>query len=129
MKMYKHLLQANKFKILITALLILGAYHLFMFGLKWNVFNISIDKINEIKPILYRFYHLSENIIICLGFLYVWNKKVLWILLYFGFKIVYNILLFIPVIKEALHSSLFDGVSFGVLIIIILLIIRNEKSN
>lgn len=87
------------------------------------------EQLNDIKQVLYRFYHLSENIIICLGFLYQWNKIVLWILPYFGFKIIYNILLFIDPVKEALHSSLIDGVSFGLLIIVILLILRSEKDS
>lgn len=131
MKIYRRHLQNlnnNKFKILITALFVLGIYHLLMFGLKWNVFNMPKEQINDIKPILHRFYHLSYNIIIVLGFLYKWKKKVLWILLYFGFKIIYNILLFIEPIKNALHDSLYDGISFGVLIIVALLILGNEKS-
>jgi len=105
----------------------LGLYHLIMFGIKINAFGLSDECVKTITPIMYRFYHLSYNLLVIIGIVLNWNKNVYKILWYFGFKILYNLLLFIPIIKDKLHSSFIDGVSFGILIIITLILIFDEN--
>lgn len=128
MKKFSQILINNKLYIVITILFILGLYHLLMCLVKLNSFNLDREQISTIKPILIRFYHLSYNLLIGFGFLYAWSKRLLWIWLYVGFKIVYGLLLFIPLVRESFNKSLIDGLGFGIIIIVILLIIRNEES-
>lgn len=94
-----------------------------------NAFNIDADKMNIIKPILYKVYHISYNLLIGLGFVYCWNKYIRWIWLYVGFKITWNLLMFISVISKAMSKSLVDGLGFGLLIIVIIFMLRNAKDN
>ena len=113
----------NKFYILISLLFILGLYHLLIIGIKTDI--IYLD---NLKPILYRFYHLDYNLFVVIGFVFRWNKKHLKVLWYFGFKILYNILLFVPILADWFHKSLIDCFGLVILIILIIMFIRNEKT-
>lgn len=113
---------------LVSILFILGLYHLLMCLAKLNAFYMDKESLSLFKHILTRFYHLSWAFLVGLGISFKLAKVYNWLWLYLGSKIIYNILTFVPTIKIALNKSLLDGLYFGILIIVILLILRNEES-
>jgi hypothetical protein len=127
MKKLNQILTKYKLIIVISILFVLGAYHLLMCLVKENVFNLNEESIKTTKFILIRFYHISHNLLIGFGFAFSWSKIFRWIWLYIGFRLIYTISLTIPIVREALSKTLTDGLSFGILIIVIVLILRNEK--
>ncbi len=115
-----------KLQIVITLLFILGLYHLSMSLVKEGIFGLSEYKLEQVKFILIRFYHFSILSLIGFGFSFKWRKVINWIWLYIGFRLIYTVSLIIPSVKEILVKTLMDGLSFGILIIVILLVLRNE---
>jgi hypothetical protein len=96
--------------------------------IKENAFNLNEDEIGKAKFILIRFYHMCYSFLIGLGFSFNWIKKFNWIWLYLGFRLAYAVLRIFPKIDEIFSKTLMDGLSCGILIIVILLIFRNEKN-
>ena len=117
-----------KLHILISFLFILGLYHLLMCLVKQNAFNLSAEDIRKTKFIFIRFYHVSYSSLIGLGISFKWSKKINWIWLYLGFRILYAILRAFSVVDDIFTKTLTDGLSFGLLLIAILLILGHEKS-
>jgi len=114
-------------KVIVSIFFVLGVYHLLMFCHKTEL--ISID-----KQILFRVYHISYNLLIIMPiyFLYKfynWHKKSLIILSYPIFKILYNVLIFIPLVKNKLQNSFVDAFSLVLIIIITFVTLRTIKYN
>lgn len=120
-------LRQNKHKIIVSLLFVLGFYHLVMCLFKLNAFNLNAYEIKLFKLVFYRVYHVSYNLLIGFALLYSWCKKYQWIWLYLGIKILYNMITLIKPIREFLHASIIDGFGCGVLVVVILLILSNEK--
>jgi hypothetical protein len=95
---------------------------------KLNVFNLNEEAIPKVTFILIRFYHFSYSMLIGLGISFKWAKNINWIWLYLTFRIIYTFSRLIPIIDDIVSKTLIDGLSFGILIIVILLIFRNEKN-
>lgn len=127
MKKLNQILTKNKLLILITLLFILGSYHLLMTLVKENAFNLNKEEIAKVKFILIRFYHASTLLLIGFGFSFNWSKVINWIWLYLGFRLIYTFSLTIPIIKNILSKTLADGLSFGIIIIVLLLILNRKN--
>ena len=128
MKKLSQTLTKYKLSILITIIFILGSYHLLMSLVKENVFNLSVDELAKTKFILIRFYHVSCMLLIGIGFSFTWSKRLNWIWLYLVFRLAYTIVRVIPSIDKMLSKTVMDGLSYGLLIIVVLMILRNEES-
>jgi hypothetical protein len=114
-------------KVVVSLFFVLGMYHLLMFCYKTDL--ISID-----KQILFRIYHISYNLLIIapIYFLYKfynWHKRTLIILAYPTFKIIYNVVIFVPSVKRILQNSFVDAFSLVLLIIIIFVTLKTIKYN
>lgn len=116
------ILTKYKLSLLLTVLFILGSYHLLMTLIKLNAFNLNEESILKTKFILIRFYHFSYSMLIGLGISYKWSKSINWIWLYLVFRIIYTFSRLIPVVDKTVSNTLIDGLSFGLLIIIILIL-------
>ena len=112
----------------VAILFVLGMYHLLMCLAKLNAFDMNKESLLLFKHVLTRFYHLGWALMAGIGITFTLRKSYNWAWLYIGSKVVYNVLTFIPSVKEALNRSLLDGFYLGLLIIVILLILRNENS-
>jgi len=128
MKKLSQILTKYKLQIVVSILFVLGLYHLLMSLVKENVFNLNENEISKVKFILIRFYHVSYSLLIGFGFSFTWSKRINWIWLYLGFRLLYTISLLVPIIREVLSKNVMDGLSFGILIIVIILIFRNERN-
>lgn len=116
----------NKKVIFLTLLFILGLYHFLMCLIKADAFNLNEESITLFRHILTRFYHISTLSFMGIGLIWKFEKVYYWSFLYIGFRLLYNFITFNPDIKEVLNKSLLDGIFFGLLIIVILLIFANK---